>query len=104
MCLTLTAVQQIVCSLDVGKIHAGPISDAAALFVTMKALAISNIVQGPYACLQDGQNTWIACTGHKAALIQPDDHANVLLLFNVIQVSEKQEPAVSTPLNGAGKV
>ena len=30
--------------------------------------------------------TRVACTRHQASLIQPNDHPNVLLLFNVIQI------------------
>ena len=41
------------------------------------------------------QNTWIACTCHQATLIQADDHPNVLLLLNVVQVPKSNKPLLS---------
>lgn len=41
---------------------------------------------------ESSESTWVAGTCHQATLIQPDDHPNVLLLLNVVQVPIGNKP------------
>jgi small nuclear ribonucleoprotein (snRNP)-like protein len=36
---------------------------------------------------EEKECTWIAGACYKATLVQPDDHANILLFLNVVQIS-----------------
>lgn len=62
--------------------------------ITHKPIHVSRILTKEFRLHADVQRAWnltgIACTGNQTPLIQPDDHANVLLLLNVVQVPAQQ--------------
>lgn len=49
---------------------------------------------------EGGDDTWVACTCHQTALIQPDDHPDVLLLLNVVQIPKGNIQLLSATVLG----